>query len=70
MTYIIVKTFAQVGYVIWYIISMGIIRTTQKPFLIPYVNFGRKAFNVIWLFFPQLEYIERKKTERKSLCEK
>ena len=41
MTYIIVKIFAQVGYVIWYIISMGIIQTTQNPFLIPYVNFSR-----------------------------
>ena len=48
MTYIIVKTFAQVGYVVSYIISMGIIQTTQKPFLIPYVNFGKKTFGVIW----------------------
>ena len=46
MTYIIVKIFAQVGYVIWYVFSMGIIRTTQKPFLIPYVNFGKKAFSL------------------------
>ena len=44
MTCITVKTFAQVGYVIWYIISMGIMRATQKPFFIPYVNFGKKAF--------------------------
>ena len=43
MTYIVVKSFAQVGYVNWYIISMGIIRTTQKPFLFPYVNFSKKA---------------------------
>ena len=49
MTYIIVKGFAQVGYVICYlIISMGIIQTNQKLFLIPYVNFGKKAFNIIW----------------------
>ena len=48
MNYITVKTFAQVGYVIWYIIFMGIIRTTQKPFLIPYVNFGKNGFNVFW----------------------
>ena len=41
MTYIIVKNFAQVGYVIWYVISMGIIQTRQKPFFTPYVNFGR-----------------------------
>ena len=48
MTYITVKTFAQVGYMILCIVYMGTIRTTQKPFLIPYVNFGKKAFNVIW----------------------
>ena len=48
MTYIIVKIFAQVGYVIWYIIFMAIIQTTQNLFLIPYVSFGKKAFNVIW----------------------
>ena len=49
MTYIIVKAFAQVGYVIWYIIiSMGNMQTNQKPFLIPYVNFGKKAFNISW----------------------
>ena len=48
MTYIIVENVAQDRYVISYIIFMGIIRTTQKPFLIPYVNFGKKAFNIIW----------------------
>ena len=48
MNYTIVKNFAQVGYVIRYIISIGIIRTAQKPFLIRYDNFGKKAFNIIW----------------------
>ena len=48
MTHITAKKFAQVGYMILCIIFMGAIRTTQKPFLIPYVNFGKKAFNVIW----------------------
>ena len=41
MTYIVVKSFAQVGYVNLYIISMGTIRTTQKPFLFPCVNFDK-----------------------------
>ena len=48
MTYIIIKTFAQVVYTIWYIIYMEIIPSTQKPFLILYVNFGKVAFSVIW----------------------
>ena len=48
MTYIIVKTFAQVRYVIWYTIFMGIIQAIQKPLLIPSVNFHKKAFNVIF----------------------
>ena len=47
MAYKIAKTFAQVVYVIRYIIFMGIMRKTQKPFLIPCVNFGKKVLNVI-----------------------
>lgn len=41
------RTFAQVEYVIRYIIFMGIIQTTQKLFLIPGVNLGKKGFSVI-----------------------
>ena len=48
MTYITVKTFAQAGCVVLYIVFMGIIQTTQKPFVIPYVNFAKKTFAVIW----------------------
>ena len=57
MSQMTMKTCAQVGYVIRYIIFMGIIRITQKPFLIPYVNFDKKSFDVISgnLWFVMLE---------------